>query len=154
MARLVFVVIAEDRDVTDEDATLSLLEGGVLQLLPDEIRFLSPQLGEVVEACIFLMVVGLILTAVQYHEAGIAPTDAAVGLVVGITYQPVHASRIIIAYFVVASDKEDRCFCSIDGVGQAMNHTHGVFAIVRFRQAVTIEDNKVGLYTNRFQCIA
>ena len=78
MAGLVLVVVSEDGNMADEDATLGLPEGGVLQFLLDEFCFLGPQLGEVVEACIFLMVVRLVLATVQYHEAGVAPTDAAV----------------------------------------------------------------------------
>lgn len=130
--------------MTEQNATLGLLESRALELTHDELSFLGTQPGKVVETGIFTMIIGLVLATVKYHETSIAPTETTVSLVIRITYQAMHASRVEVADLMIAADEEYRPLCSAYGVCQTVNHTHGMIAIVRLGQTIAIKYDEIG----------
>ena len=118
----VIVKVSEDGDVADEYVVLGIFEVFALEFLLEKFGLVETQLGEVVEAGIYASVVGLILSAVEQHEARVSAREGGVGLVVVIADLVVHSGRIVVADFMVAAQEDDRAFCTIDGVGQGVNH--------------------------------
>lgn len=118
----VIVKVSEDGDVTDEYVVFGLFEIFALEFLLEKCGLVETQLGEIVEASIYASVVGLILSAVEQHEARVSTREGGVGLVVVIADLVVHSSRIVVADFMVAAQEDDGAFSTIDGVGQGVNH--------------------------------
>ena len=118
----IIVKVSEDGDVADEHVVFGLFEIFALEFFLEEFSLVETQLGEVVEAGIYASVVGLILSAVEQHEARVSAREGGVGLVVVIADLVVHSGRIVVADFMVAAQEDDGAFCTVDGVGQGVNH--------------------------------
>ena len=101
------------------------------------------QLREIIESTINRQRIGLVFTQVKEHETGAAPGECTVGLVIVVAYQVVHASRIGVAYLMVAPQKDDGLLCSVDGIRQTVNHSDGMLSAVRFREAIAIEYHEI-----------
>ena len=56
------------------------------------------------------------------HGPAPIPEEGGVGLVIVIADLVVHSSRIVVADFMVAAQEDDGAFCTVDGVGQGVNH--------------------------------
>ena len=129
--------------MADQDAMGGLLEGFALEFGLEEVHLVVAQLREVVETGINRGVVRLVFAAIEQDEAGVTPVKGTIGLVVVVADEAVHAGRVVIAYFVVATQEDDGLFGTVHRVGQAMDEADGVVAIGRFGQTVAVEDDEV-----------
>jgi len=112
------VVAAVERYVMNQDAFVGFLEGFGCQFFFQETDLLVAQLGEVVQAGVFTMVIGLVFATIQYHNAGVAPVESSVSLSAYIIEMLAKTDGVGIAYFVVPADEESGSAVAVYSFGE------------------------------------
>lgn len=140
---MIVIDISENGDMAQHHPICRLAEGLAFEFFAEEIYLVMAEPCKIVQPGIYRSIVRLVLAAVEQYETGIAPGEGTVGMVVKIPYKAVHARRIVVADFVIATEEDDRFFRPVHPVGQTVNHTDGIVTVAGFGQTVAIEDDKI-----------
>ena len=140
---MIVIDISENGDMAQQYTMCRLAEGLAFEFFAEEIYLVMAEPCKIVQSGIHRSVIRLVLATVEQYETGIAPGEGTVGMVVKIPYKAVHACRIVVADFVIATEEDDRFFRPVHPVGQTVNHTDGIVTVAGFGQTVAIEDDKI-----------
>ena len=140
---MIVIDISENGDMAQHHPICRLAEGLAFEFFAEEIYLVMAEPCKIVQSGIHRSVIRLVLATVEQYETGIAPGEGTVGMVVEISDKTMHASRIVVADFVVATEEYDWFFRPIHSVGQTVDHADGIVTVGRFGQTIAIEDDKI-----------
>ena len=127
----------------NQDSLFGFFELFGCQFFFQEVHLLVTQPGKVVQTIIHPVGIRFVFTAVQHHDACVAPIEGTVGFIAYIIIMVTQTDGIGIAYFMVATHEESRYAVSVYSFSQFTDKGSCLFVAGRIVYTVTVEYNKI-----------